>query len=83
MLLICGGIVGSLVGGYILDKTKAYKYVEIFVKKVSTFNSFFFNSKNRKVTFAVYVLSFLSLVLFTSTIHLHEYVAFVTMIIVG
>jgi hypothetical protein len=41
MLLICGGIVGSLVGGYILDKTKAYKYVEIFVKKVSTFNSFF------------------------------------------
>jgi hypothetical protein len=30
MLLIVGGIFGSLVGGYILDKTKAYKYAEIF-----------------------------------------------------
>jgi uncharacterized membrane protein YeaQ/YmgE (transglycosylase-associated protein family) len=29
MLLIIGGIVGSLVGGYILDRTKAYKYVDI------------------------------------------------------
>jgi hypothetical protein len=26
MLLIIGGICGSLVGGYILDKSKAYKY---------------------------------------------------------
>ncbi|CAF4599045.1 unnamed protein product [Rotaria socialis] len=61
MLLVIGGIFGSLLGGYILDKSKAYK----------------------KVTFGVYVLSCLSMVLFVSTISLHEYVAFVTMIIVG
>ncbi|CAF1300256.1 unnamed protein product [Rotaria sp. Silwood1] len=61
MLLVIGGIFGSLIGGYILDKSKAYK----------------------TVTFGVYVLSFLSMALFTATIHLHEYVAFVTMIIVG
>ncbi|CAF2522528.1 unnamed protein product [Rotaria sp. Silwood2] len=61
MLLVVGGIFGSLIGGYILDKSKAYK----------------------AVTFGVYVLSFLSMVLFTATIRLHEYVAFVTMTIVG
>ncbi|CAF1515726.1 unnamed protein product, partial [Rotaria sordida] len=61
MLLVIGGIFGSLLGGYILDKTKAYK----------------------TVTFGVYVLSFLSMVLFISTISLHQYVAFVTMTIVG
>ncbi|UJR26610.1 hypothetical protein I4U23_007929 [Adineta vaga] len=61
MLMIIGGIFGSLVGGYILDRSKAYK----------------------TVTFAVYVLSFLSMLLFTSTVHLHEYVAFITMTIVG
>ncbi|CAF1253812.1 unnamed protein product [Adineta ricciae] len=60
-LMIVGGIFGSLVGGYVLDKSKAYK----------------------TVTFIVYLLSFLSMVLFTSTVHLHEYVAFVTMAIVG
>lgn len=60
-LLIVGGIVGSLVGGYVLDRSKAYKIV----------------------TFAVYVLSFLSMVLFVSTVHIHEYVAFATMIVVG
>jgi hypothetical protein len=31
MLLITGGIIGSLVGGYILDKSKAYKYAEIII----------------------------------------------------
>jgi len=35
------------------------------------------------VTFAVYILSFFSMVLLISTINLHEYVAFVTMTIVG
>ena len=37
MLLILGGIVGSLIGGYILDKTKAYKYgaaLEMIPKRV-------------------------------------------------
>jgi hypothetical protein len=29
MLLIIGGIFGSLIGGYILDKSKAYKYAKI------------------------------------------------------
>lgn len=61
MLLVLGGIIGSLIGGYILDKSKAYK----------------------KVTLGVYLLSFFSMVLFTSTIHLHAYIAFITMTIVG
>lgn len=28
MLLVVGGVCGSLIGGYILDKSKAYKYVK-------------------------------------------------------
>ncbi|CAF5084094.1 unnamed protein product, partial [Rotaria magnacalcarata] len=31
MLLVIGGIFGSLLGGYILDKSKAYKCEEIMI----------------------------------------------------
>jgi hypothetical protein len=41
MLLIIGGIFGSLVGGFILDKSKAYKYA----KKISLFKMYFFSYK--------------------------------------
>ena len=40
MLLIIGGIVGSLVGGYILDKSKAYKYRKICLKNLKYLFSF-------------------------------------------
>ena len=88
MLLVIGGIFGSLIAGYILDKSKAYKYVEMFrfsIKKAIIYYEFipFFFHLNRIVTVGVYFLSFLSMTLFTSTISLHEYIAFVTMTIVG
>lgn len=84
MLLVLGGIVGSLVGGYILDKSKAYKYAETaYWFETGMIQYLYLLSEHRKVTIGVYVFSFLSMVLFTSTIHLHEYVALVTMIIVG
>ena len=78
MLLIVGGIFGSLIGGYILDRTKAYKYVKA-VRFLLTND----DRVPRKVTFGVYVFSFASMVLFTSTVHLHESVAFITMFLVG
>ncbi len=65
-------------------KQKHISMSEYFIYQKCNYSIYIlFFSKYRKVTFAVYVLSFLSMVVFTTTIQLHEYVAFITMIIVG
>ena len=81
VVLTMSGLFGSILGGVLLDKTKAFKYLKILILKL--FKVKYIIIFIRKVSLIFYLISLASMIIFTLTLQINVWIILFTVFLLG